>query len=85
MIAGGDEMKPPPNSLYRNFTLYIRRLICDGGFLAADIWRQLSARPFCISVLIQHNFAGLILLGIVLRWALSHDKIDSQHPTYISR
>jgi hypothetical protein len=85
MIAGGDEMKPPPNSLYRNFTLYIRRLICDGVFLAADIWRQLSARPFCISVLIQHNFVGLILLGVVLRLALSHDKIDGQHPTYISR
>jgi len=38
----------------------------------------LSARPFCISVLIQHNnFAGLILLGIVLH------KIGGQHPTNI--
>jgi hypothetical protein len=25
------------------------------------------------------------LLGVVLRLALSHDKIDGQHPTYISR
>ena len=53
MIAGGDEMKPPPNSLYRNFTLYI--------------WWQLSAWTFCISVLVPHDdFAVQSLFGIVL-------------------
>jgi len=53
MTGGGAKMKPPPISLYRNFTLYI--------------WWQLSAWRFCISVLVQHdNFAGLFLFGIVL-------------------
>ena len=68
MTGGGAKMKPPPVSLYRNFILYI--------------WRQLSARRFCISVLIQHDsLVGLFLLGIVL-WP---DRLLASHKDIWSR